>query len=119
MGCIGNHLGTYISNLRQLAHEVVLCVQSTSRVDNDDVDPARFGRFARVECNGRRISALLAFDHGDVQSLRPDFQLFNRRRAKRVARGKQDGLVLTTKIVGNLGDARCFTGAVNTCDQDH
>ena len=100
----------------QLLHQVVLRVQSSRRVNEQVIRRARLRGGHGVVRDGRRVRAVSAGDDFDLQARAPQFQLLDRRRAKRVARGEQRGFFLRLDEMRELRARRRLARAVHADD---
>jgi hypothetical protein len=113
-------LGDHIPDLRQLAHQVLLRVQSSGRIDDQHIDAARLGRFARVIRDRRRVGAGLVLHDLDAIALGPDRKLLHRRGAEGVAGAQHDLLVhLVLQQPRELCNGRGLARAVDSGDEDY
>ena len=106
-------------NLAQLRHQIVTGVQSTGGVDNHDIATAGDTRIDGVKRDRRGIGPRRAPNELDARALRPDAQLIDRTRAKRVGRTEQHFLPIRAELRRQLADERCLAGTIHTNDQQN
>ena len=73
----------------------------------------------RIEHDRAGIRAGLLRDECGAGAIRPDIELLDRRRAKRIARGEHDRVPGFAEAARELADGRGLAGAVDADDQDH
>jgi len=107
-----------VSDFGEFAHEVVLGVESSGGVDEEDVGGAGDSGVAGVEGDGGGIAALLVFDDLDAGSFGPDGELFDGGGAEGIAGGEDYFFILLAEPGGEFGDAGGFSGAIDAGDHD-
>ena len=85
-------LGERAFNFLELGHEIRFCVQTAGRIAKQEINLVVRGFLVGVVTKRGRIRAVLALHHFNAESLRPNAQLLNRGRTKRVGRGQQNGM---------------------------
>lgn len=115
----GNVLFDDALDLAQLAHEMILGMESSRRIDQEHVRVSRQRGLTRIVGYGAGVGALFMFDDLHVNSLGPNRELFDGGGPKRIAGGKDDGFALVGKVFREFGHARGFSGPVNTGHEDH
>ena len=108
-GIIAKHDAVY---LLQLFHQVLFIMESACRVDEQDVRLLRLARSDGVINDRRRIRSFFVLDDADVAPVRPNRELFRRRRTEGIRRREHDALSHRGKIMGELPDRRGLPHAV-------
>ena len=114
-----NPPGNDIADLGQLAHQIVLRVQSPGGVNDQHIDTPALGSFAGVVRDGRGIGAHFVLDDFHTQAIRPDGELIHGRGAKGIAGADHHFfLPFVFQQPRELGDAGGLARAVDAGDED-
>ena len=93
-------------------------METSRRVDQQNISLAGFRRGNRVVYDGIGIRAFLSGDDIHLRAVRPGLQLWNRCRAEGI-RGCDDNLfALMMELGGELADGRRLADPVNADDED-
>ena len=106
-------------DLVELVHQVHARVQAAGGVDQHRIAPLRLAGRDRVEHDGRGIGAFARAHDVDAGAVRPDFELLDRRGAKRVGGADQRLSPSRLQQIRQLADRRRLAGAVDADDQHH
>ena len=107
------------ADLRQLLHEVGLCLQTAGRVGQYDVGVAGVGRLDGIEHHRRRVGALGTADDRHIAALGPHGELFGGGRTERVAGGEHDFRSGVDLAFCELADRGGFADTVDADEQPH
>src|SRR5664280_1145169 len=107
------------ADLRELLHEIVLRVEPSRGVHEQQVGFPGESDGTRVVNDGGGIGACLVLHQRDVQARGPDLELLDRRGAKRVGRGEDDRLPGGGRSGRELGGRCRFSRAVDPHDENH
>ena len=118
MGCVGLALLEDADDLFELGHQFGLVLKTARRVDDENVRAVPDRRVIGVEGEPRRIGADRPGDDLRARALAPDLQLFDRRRAERVAGRHRDRKPGAGEFRGKFADGRRLAGTVDADDQD-
>jgi len=94
-------------------------VQSTGRIDDDNIRVSCLGRLDAVVGHRGRIGAVLLLDDGDPRPVGPDLELLNGGGTKGVCRSHQHALARLLVLVGHLADGRRLADAVYADHHNH
>ena len=72
VGCVGDFSCDDVSNFCQLPHEVFLCMQSSSGVENEEIGISGESSLAGIKGDGGRVSSGLVFYDLNPDSFGPD-----------------------------------------------
>ncbi len=100
----GVELANGAHNLGELVHQLRLVLQAACRIDQHDVAVFLARNIHRLEGQRRRIRTLRLRDEARPGAVGPDFQLLDRGRAERIARGKRHVRALVGKLRGDLAN---------------
>ena len=106
-------------NLLKLAHQAIINLQTTSRINNDQVVAIDFGLTKRVGSDvGRRDLRAFAV-YRNVELLAQRFQLFDRGRAVDVGGNQQWGFAFFPQMQSQFCRHRGFTSTLQTHQHDN
>src|SRR5260370_41352644 len=97
----------------------MLCREAPRRIHDDDIGRARLGGGNGVVNYRCRVGAGFLFNDLNAVALRPDFQLLDRSRAKRVRGAKHHAASFLAKPLGELSDAGGLARAVDDTYEYH
>ena len=106
-------------DLAQLGHQLALVLEAASSIDQDHVEPSRFGRCHRVEGDGSWIGARTLGDDRQPQLLAPDPQLLDGCRPERIGCRERNAAALTLEASRELGDGGRLAAAVDAHEEKH
>ena len=113
MGRTGTPPAYHAHHFLQLLHQVVLGMEPTGRIDQHNINSARFRRIDRIERDRRGVAFGAAGDAGDTEPVRPNLELVARSRTIRVCCGHQDRLPGTEQSVRDLRELGRLADAVH------
>ena len=102
-----------VADLLKLFHQICPGMEASGGIDEDLVKTAGRGCGDRIKDNGRRVRPFLLVNHRRRDSLGPHLELFNGRGAKGIGRGEDHRTTGFLTSLGQLGNSRCFPGAVD------
>src|SRR5690606_37810988 len=120
-GCVGGGfvlLAQYAHDFAEFVHQVGFVVQAACGVNDQHVIAFAFGVFISLESDGGGIGIDILGDHGDVQTLPPDFDLFDGGGAECVSGGQNDSVALMLDLITQLADRGGFADTVYACHQN-
>ena len=106
-------------DLGQLVHQVLLVVESPSRIDQDHVVPLGDGAFHGVEGDGGGVGVLALSDEIGPGALSPNPQLVYGRGPERVGGPDGDLEAPLGELVAEFADGRGLAHAVDSDDQEN
>ena len=106
-------------DLFQFRHQVLLILQPSGGVDDDDILAVLPRVLDGIERQTRRVRPLGAGDHGTARAFPPDLKLFDGGGAEGVAGGQQHRFALGLELGRQLADRRRLARSVDATDQKH
>jgi hypothetical protein len=84
MGRSGHNALASPAHLLEFGHEIFFCVEPACGVDDYIIDASGLGSLKGIEDNCARVRTRFLTDHIHLRALRPDLELFDSCRAKRI-----------------------------------
>ena len=118
MGGFRDQFRANAMDFRKFFHQVRLGLQASRSIHNTNVRLGFQSSLDSLISDGSRWSALLSLDDVGANTIRPNTQLLNCGRAKRVSCTKHHFFALFCKMVCQFRDRRCFPGAIHSNHHD-
>ena len=118
-GAVGGFTVNDAVDLGEFVHQVLFIMKPSGGIADQDIRLARLCRADAVKHHCRGVAAFGVLHQIALGAFRPDFQLFNRRRAEGIRRRDNTLLALLAETGAHLADGRGLAHAVDPDDQNN